>query len=29
MPVSMAPIRIQRDRLEVGEDRASTTATKE
>ena len=29
MPVSMAPIRIQRGRLEVGEDGASTAATKE
>jgi hypothetical protein len=29
MPVSMAPIRIQRGRLEVREDGASTAATKE
>jgi hypothetical protein len=29
MPVSMAPIRIQRERLEVGEDGAPTAATKE
>lgn len=29
MPVSMAPIRIQRGRLAVGEDGASTAATKE
>jgi len=29
MPVSMAPIRIQRGRLEVGEDGAPTAATKE
>ena len=28
MPVSMAPMRIQRERLEVGEDGAPTAATK-
>ena len=29
MPVSMAPIRIQRERLEVGEDASPTAATQE